>query len=94
MDYVLKNGNSEICNQMCRQDKKCKYVWQYKNWIDVVLKHGYNLLDMDLDIEYLDGIQKLIIYNKSFIFCLILDISYSLYKLPLGLYSSINLYCP
>ena len=37
-----KSGNSEICNQMCRNDKKCKYVWQYKNSDRCCFKDGYN----------------------------------------------------
>ena len=62
--------------------------------IDVVLKQDIrNERVFEEGEELKDGTQILEKnnYNNSFIFCLIEDISYSLYKLPDGLYSSINL---
>ena len=38
----IKSKNSEKCNEMCKKDKKCKYVWQYKNTDRCCFKDGYN----------------------------------------------------
>ena len=56
---------------MCRKDKKCKYVWQYKNSDRCCFKDGYShrygFRYMPSFKKHMDGIQKLnTIINHSF----------------------------